>query len=300
MDISIIIINYNTFTLTCDCIRSIFDKTKDIEFEIILVDNASTECSANLFKEQFPQINLIQSPTNVGFAKGNNIGIAQSAGDYIVLLNSDTTLYNNAIELAFDYISRDETVGVLSGKCIYPDLRPQSVAGRFPTLIRELRELFRLNKFLSRKSRKNYYLGDEWDYSLPVEADWVWGAFFMFRKSDLVYFPEGKLHDTFFMYGEDVQWCYHFKKVLKKKIIFHPSPMVIHYIGGSDKSNLDSFEKYKMTMLPHEYLWLEMVKGAIYARLYYFLKAMLYFSLFKKSEINKAKLYINIASIGIK
>ena len=88
MQLSIIIINYNTFTLTCNCIQSIEDKVKDIDYEIVLVDNASVECDPNLFKSKFPQINLVISDTNTGFAGGNNLGLKQATGDYILFLNN--------------------------------------------------------------------------------------------------------------------------------------------------------------------------------------------------------------------
>src|SRR5437763_942905 len=94
--LSIIIINYNTFELTCNCIESVIQYTTTIPYEIILVDNASTECDAELFKKRFPQIKLVKNPENNGFAKGNNLGIKHAEGDAILLLNSDTYLKVNS------------------------------------------------------------------------------------------------------------------------------------------------------------------------------------------------------------
>src|SRR6187551_458695 len=99
MDVSIIIINYNTFDLTSNCIRSVVEQTKNVSYEIILVDNASVEKDAVEFSNIFPQIVLVKSSTNLGFAKGCNLGIEHSKGDYILLLNSDTVLVNNAVLL---------------------------------------------------------------------------------------------------------------------------------------------------------------------------------------------------------
>src|ERR1700679_2214851 len=96
MELSIIIINYNTFGLTCNCIQSIYDKLTDVEYEIVLVDNASVECDPNLFKEKFSGITLVINPVNTGFTGGNNTGIEYSKGEYLLLLNSDTELINNA------------------------------------------------------------------------------------------------------------------------------------------------------------------------------------------------------------
>src|SRR5690349_21603761 len=101
MDVSIVIINYNTFELTCKCIASIIEKTRQVSYEIILVDNASVECKADLFLEKYPQIVLIKNSHNQGFAGGNNTGILAARGQVILLLNSDTELVNNAVDLAF-------------------------------------------------------------------------------------------------------------------------------------------------------------------------------------------------------
>ena len=92
IELSVIIINYNTFALTNKCIETIYQFTKGVEFEIILVDNASAECDADLFKKNFPDITLIKSTTNLGFSGGNNLGIQQASGEYILLLNSDIEL----------------------------------------------------------------------------------------------------------------------------------------------------------------------------------------------------------------
>ena len=97
MDVSVIIINYNTFVLTSDCIRSVIRCTIGVEYEIIVVDNASTECDANDFLKEFPNIKLVKNKINGGFAYGNNLGIAQATGDHILLLSSDTVLTDDSI-----------------------------------------------------------------------------------------------------------------------------------------------------------------------------------------------------------
>jgi GT2 family glycosyltransferase len=294
-DVSIIIINYNTFELTSNCINSVIDKTERVSYEIIVVDNASTECDASIFKEQCPTINLIKSSTNLGFAGGNNLGIQHANSDYILLLNSDAELVNNAVVEAYNVINEDITIGVLSGCLLNPNDTIQAQAGRFPSLQRELRELLRINKLLSMRARADYYMGSQCDYTHPIEADWVWGAFFMFRKSDLAYFPNNLLHNTFFLYGEDLQWCYHFKKVLGKRILYHPAPQIIHYIGGSDKDIETGFDRYCKKMLPNEYKWMSMVKGIAYTRLYYFIKGLHYLTIRNEDSREKARVYLRLA-----
>src|SRR4051794_26006845 len=99
-EVSVIIINYNTFKLTADCVRSVIKETKEAIYEIILVDNASPDDSADELVRLFPQIFLVRSRINLGFAKGNNLGIAHARGEFILLLNSDTILVNDAISVA--------------------------------------------------------------------------------------------------------------------------------------------------------------------------------------------------------
>jgi GT2 family glycosyltransferase len=293
MDVSVIIINYNTFELTCSCIRSIYEFTKDISFEIILVDNNSSECPADLFKQKFPDIRLIKSLMNIGFAKGNNLGLEHADGNYILLLNSDIQLMNNAITLAYREIKNNKKIGALSGKLIYPDGTAQPVAGKFPSLSQELRELFRINRFLSEKSKSKYYLGDRHNYEQKTECDWIWGAFFMIPKVILTKFKGFKLPDDFFMYAEDMQWCYKIKKY-GYAVFFTPEPLCIHYHGGSEKTKTDEWTRYKTKMLPNTVKLLMMEKGIWYTRIYYLVKSLLHFSLITKEDFMKAKVFLNI------
>jgi GT2 family glycosyltransferase len=292
MTVSVIIINYNTFDLTCQCIQSIIDQTTDIDYEIILVDNASIEKDPSDFIKYYPQITLIANNVNVGFAKGNNLGIQKARGELVLLLNSDTKLANNAIKIAADFIRSYPEIGVLSGQLLNVDKSPQPIVGRFPSLSREILELLRLVKFIPNK--KKFYLFDRWDYNCPTEADYIWGAFFMFHKSDLKHFPNQRLHDNFFMYGEDLQWCYHFKKKLKKQVYYLPGPKVYHYIGGSDKSNISFDVKFANTILPNRYNWMMSVHGYLYTKCYFLIKTLLHLSLRSKMDIIKAKIYFSL------
>ncbi len=292
-DCSIIIINYNTFSLTVDCIKSIREKVSNkYSFEIIVVDNASSECDARDFIRIFPEIVLIINEANIGFSKANNVGIQRALGKYILLLNSDTVLLNDAVTSALDILKGDPSIGVLSGQLQFPNGDIQSVAGVFPSISRELMELFRLTRFYKGERKSRYYLYDSWDYSKPVEADWLWGAFLMFRKEDLKHFPDEKLHEDFFMYYEDVQWCYFFKKVLKKKVYYSPKPLVKHYLGKSDNCFSNPDVKYFERIVPNEYRWLGLTKGRLYARCYYLVKSLFYLSLRRKEDMVKARKYL--------
>ncbi|MBC7451836.1 MAG: glycosyltransferase family 2 protein [Cytophagales bacterium] len=290
MQVSVIIVNYNTRQLTTNCIRSVYDKTKDVSFEIILVDNNSSECNASVFKAEFPDIKLIESPENTGFAKGNNLGLEHASGTYVLLLNSDTALVNDAISIAFHTMQRDSTIGVLSAQLIYPDGRAQPVTGKFPSVKRELSELFRLHAFESAHTRTARLHGDCWDYTKAVETDWVWGAFFMVSRHVLNRFPGNRLHDDFFMYLEDVQWCYFIKKRLGLNILYSPEPIVLHYLSGST-ANTDFKENFRNRILPNQAAFLIMEHGKIYTVLFYFFRALHFLSLRTKQNRMEAGFY---------
>lgn len=290
MHLSIIIVNYNTFDLTCKCIESVLKYTALHDYEIILVDNDSSECSPQRFKERFPHIQLIVSPLNVGFAKGNNLGIAHARDDYILLLNSDIELIEDAITPLLHYMQQNPAVGVVSPMLVYPDGRIQQVAGRFPGLRYELTELLRLHKLMGPQS----LLGWHFDHLSLVDADWVWGAFFLMRREVLDIFPNKQLPDDFFMYFEDVQWCYHIKKA-GFRIVYNPVARAVHHVSASSGASAIAEEKLHAS-LKNEYIFWTKEKGACYARLLMGLRALKYLSLrkpaFRKIALVYAKVFL--------
>lgn len=238
MQLSIIIINYNTFNLTCRCIASIHEKLMEVDYEIVLVDNASVECDPNLFKKRFPGIKLIISPTNTGFAGGNNLGIMQATGDYILLLNSDTELLNNAPKICMDHLLANNDTGIVTCQLIYPDGTIQFNCRRFRTIKWELLEIFPLYKLIPKAKREALMLHRYFDHQSFANCDWVWGTFMLFSKSIVQQLPDRKLPEDFFMYCEDVLWCWHFKQ-LGYRVHFLPEAKVMHiHKGSADKDKL--------------------------------------------------------------
>lgn len=245
IDVSIVIINYNTFQLACSCIKSVLEKTRGIRPEIILIDNGSSERDPEDFKKLFPEIILIKSPGNVGFARGNNLGIQRARGKYVLLLNSDTVLKNNAVTICKNFLEDNSNVAVAASRLEYPDGCIQHSCQRFPSVPALLFELFRLQKLFPLIKKKLF--GPFFDYRSVAYPDWVWGTFFMFRKDLLDKLPGQKLSDDFFMYVEDMQWCREFKRI-GYKTVFLPSAHVVHFMGGSGgqksvlmRQNLDAF-----------------------------------------------------------
>ena len=232
MQLSIIIINYNTFALTCNCIQSIYDKLVDVDFEIVLVDNASIECDPMLFKQKFPTINLVVSPVNSGFTGGNNLGVDNAKGDYLLLLNSDTELINNAPKICLDHLLQHKEVGMATCQLLYPDGRIQYNCRRFRTISWELLEVFPLYKLLPKAKREELMLHHYFDHQSFADCDWVWGAFMLFPKSIIQQLPRKKLSDDYFMYCEDTLWCWDFKQ-LGYQVHFLPQAKVMHVHKGS-------------------------------------------------------------------
>jgi GT2 family glycosyltransferase len=248
--ISVIIINYNSFALTSDCIRSVYRYTEGTPFELILVDNASVECDPHNFLIEFPNLVLVCSDQNLGFAGGNNLGIQQAKGDHILLLNSDTLLQEDSITRALDFLRRNPGTGVVGCRQVYPDGQSQAVARRFRTLQWELLDLFRFLLYLMPYDRRSSrMLGRYFRQDENTEADWVNGAFFLMPAAVLSQLPGQKLDERFFMYGEDVLWCHQIHQ-LGYRILYFAGTTLIHYSGGS--TQLKKQLALRKTMIRHE------------------------------------------------
>lgn len=245
-EVSIIVINYNTFTLTCNCLASIYEKTEGVSFEIILVDNASVECNSDLFRERFPNIRLIKSNENIGFSKGNNLGVEQARGDIIVFLNSDTVLINNAIYLTSQKLAMSPQIGVITCLLQSENASIQHQCRKFETISIRLIELLRIHKLWSPQKRSERLLNGYFDHKTEMVVDRIWGTFFMFKRIVIEKLPDRKWSDKLFMYGEDNEWCYQLKHYTDYTILYYPQAKIIHYLGGSKFGNRDSLEKKRI------------------------------------------------------
>jgi len=204
----------------------------DVEYEIVLVDNASLECDPKFFKLQFPEIRLIISKTNTGFAGGNNLGIKHATGEYILLLNSDTELINNAPKICLEYLKANKKTGLVTCQLIYPNGTIQYNCRRFRTIGWELLEVFPLYKLLPKEKQAALMLHRYFNHQSFANCDWVWGTFMMFPKNIVQQLPGQQLAEDFFMYCEDVLWCWQFKQ-LGYDIHFLPEAKVMHIHKGS-------------------------------------------------------------------
>lgn len=250
--VSIIIINYNTLELTLKCIASVKFKTLGLDFEIIVVDNDSSEANTVEVLSKLEGITFVPSNVNLGFAKGNNLGIKYAKGNQILLLNSDTELINNAVKIASDFLSESKGVAVAAAQLQYPDGRVQFSCKRFPSIKYLLLERLRLFKLLPKKIAGKILLEAFFDHKERVQPDWVAGTFFMFPRRILSLLPNGKLADDFFMYGEDIQWGFDIKN-LGYKIQFLPEAKVLHHVGMSSDRSIDWMNENRKTIIENYY-----------------------------------------------
>ena len=226
VDASIIIVNWNTKDLLLNCLKSIKNREAKYEMEIIVVDNASTDGSPEAVKYQFPNVKLIVNNRNLGFAKGNNIGIEASLGRYVCLANSDIVIKEGCIEGMLRYMDAHTSIGILGPKLLNPDLTLQPSCKKFPTLWNNFCLAVGLTKIFL---RSKLFCGEHmWffphDTVIRVEA--LVGAFLVVRREAIK--QVGLLDENFFMYGEEIDWCKRFWNA-GWEVVFYPEAEVVHY-----------------------------------------------------------------------
>ena len=253
MKLSIIIVNYNTYTLTKQTIESIIKKEHPFQYEILLVDNASSDGSIEKLQEDFNGLvseeilQIFINETNLGFSKANNIGMRIAKGKYILLLNSDTVIKDDCLAKCLYEIEKNTNIGAFGCKVMLPDGKLDHACKRgFPTPKTSLYYLLKLYK----KDPIKYgqydalYLNE----NEVGEVDCLTGAFMLMPKDVLT--EVGFLDEDFFMYGEDIDLCYRIKEG-GYKILYYPKAQIIHYKGGSSKK-----KRTKIIYDFHQTMWL--------------------------------------------
>lgn len=264
-DVSVIVLNYNKPELTLDCLRSIVEQTVAVSYEIVVVDNAS---EPRVLTQAMlpPQARLIQSEQNLGFSKGNNLGIQHSSGQALLLLNNDTVLQNDAISIAYQCLQSNDKNGCVGAQLRYPDGALQHSAQRFPSILLTLFELFRLQKLLPRKWAGRLLLGGFFQHNETVRVDWLWGTFLLLRRRMLSDLPGQRLPDDFFMYVEDLQWGLEFARAGYRSL-FCSEARVTHFEGKNS---------FKPAMVDQNFeIVMNRYYGRPYNRIYQALKTLL-------------------------
>ena len=256
LDLTISIVNYNTRNLLKGCLNSVYENIRGIKFEVIVVDNNSTDDSLEMLKKEFPQVILIQNKENVGFAKANNQALSGGKGRFFVLLNSDTKVLPHSIEGMVKFMDLHPEVGVVGCEQIRPDgsIQPtiNIALNMWTNLWLIFLRLFQVKRLVSNSRQASFmvnhfrgalgktinsYLSHYSDKREPYRVDWVSGVCLLARKKAVD--EVGFLDENFFMYSEDVDWCLRMKQK-GWKIYFLPGNKIMHHIRQS--SNKGEFD----------------------------------------------------------
>lgn len=232
MDVSIIIVNWNTRDILRDCLRSVYEQTRDISFEVIVIDNASNDGSAEMVKREFPQVRPIENTENRGFAAANNQGMKIAGGQYVLLLNPDTIVLDRAIEKTVTFADLRPDVGILSCSVLNEDGSFQDTCFTFPSITNfvlsalGLPKLWPTNRFFGRV-RMSWF-----DWKHEQDVDVVVGCFMLVRRAAID--RVGLMDEGYFMYAEETDWCYRFQKA-GWRIVYAPVGKICHLGGRSTK-----------------------------------------------------------------
>jgi GT2 family glycosyltransferase len=225
MNLSVVIVNYNSREKTANCVRSIYDNCNNHNFEVIVVDNNSVEDIEPL-KLEFPGIKLIKNHINSGMGAGNNIGIKSARYEYLLILNADTEITPGAIESMTAVLEGNSTVGIVGPKLVYPDGERQVSCYRFPRFLMPIYRRTFLGKLFPTYLNEYLYLSKDLDQE--IEVDWLMGSCYLMKRqlmAELRGFDE-----RFFMYFEDTDLC---RRVHARGlgVVYCPSAVVVHYHG---------------------------------------------------------------------
>lgn len=257
MDVSIIIVAWNVRKLLYDCLKSVYDQTKGIDFEVIYVDNASEDGSVEMVRSEFPQAKIIKNEENKGFIKANNQGIEIANGRYVLLLNSDTIVLDNAIAKTVKFADEHPKAAVVSCKVLYPDRTLQRTCFMYPSVL----NMFLDTTYLFNIFPESKFFGREqmswWHYNDVREVETVCGCYSLVRKEAIK--QVGLMDERYFVYGDDPDWCYRFRKS-GWKIMFTPDCQIIHYGGQTTRQMA---RKLRLQLHGSELIFMKLHRGKL-------------------------------------
>lgn len=233
VDISIVIVNWNARAVLLDTLQSIRESPDCVHCEVIVVDNASGDGSAEQVAALYPEVRLIRSATNLGFAAGNNLGMRASQGRYIFLVNSDVIVLPGALDALVGFLDAHPDTGVAGPRVLNTDHSLQFSCRNAPSPWRLVNRTFALDRLFARWGR---FQGEEilnWSPNADCEVEAISGCFMAVRREALE--QVGLFDETFFMYAEDIDWCCRFRKA-GWRIQFVSASAIIH-LGGASSAN---------------------------------------------------------------
>jgi hypothetical protein len=231
-ELSVIVVSWNGKNYVQECLASLCKQSLSVSAEIIVVDNASSDDTPEMVRRQFSDIILIRNADNLGFAKANNAGIRAAKGKYVCLINSDVNVPPGCLQLIYDFMEQHPKVGVAGPRMLTPDGLVARSYMRFPTLWNCLCNALFLDSAFKGSRRFGGVLMTDFDGEKTSQVDVLNGWFLVVRQQalDLV----GLLDESFFMYGEDIDWSYRFHKAGWERVYF-AGAHALHYGGASSK-----------------------------------------------------------------
>ena len=230
LSLSIVVVNYNSGKLLRQCIESIRAETTTLDCEILIVDNASTDKSISIAEPSFGEAILIKNTENAGFSKANNIGISKSRGRYVLLVNPDVVVLPGSVVELIRFMEENPTAGIISGKLVNSDRSLQYSIRNFPSLTNQVFEgafLHHLFPWLTTLVGEVVYNNKAYERERTV--DWISGAVMMVRRE--VFETVGMLDEDFFLYAEEIDWCYRTSKH-GWQVSYVPTAQFIHFGSG--------------------------------------------------------------------
>jgi len=227
MNVSFLIVHYNTPKLLRQTLRGIRRSAPQVQYEVIVVDNNPKLRIKEMFKEEFPEVKIITAEKNVGFAGGMNLAIKEAIGRYLLIFNPDIVLKSGAIEKLVKFLDENQEVGLVGPQLRHPDGSIQLSCYNFmkPRII-AYRRLPLLRKFSGPHQAVNEYLMADWDHAKTREVDYMLGAALMVRRTALD--EVGIFDEAFFMYFEDQDFCRRFWEQ-GWKVVYYPEARMVHY-----------------------------------------------------------------------
>jgi GT2 family glycosyltransferase len=231
--LSVIIVSWNCRDLLARCLDTVFASKLERDFEVIVVDNSSTDGTAAFVQETYPQVKLIANRENAGFARANNLALRQARGELILLLNPDTELQADTLQVMVDFMDKHPECGMAGCKVLNPDGTLQLACRRnIPGLADAFFKLSGLSRLFPRSRRMARYNLTYLPADRVAIVDAVSGSFLMTRRA--VMDKIGLLDERFFMYGEDLDWCWRSVRAGYQNY-YVPDTSIVHYHGGSSK-----------------------------------------------------------------
>ena len=234
-DVSVVVTNWNGRELLQACLQSMYDKTTEMRTEIIVVDDASTDSSAEMVRSKFPDVKLVLNETNLGFARANNRGVEHATGRYVLLLNSDTELLNNAIKILADFLDTHPDAAVCGGCLKNKDLSTQISYGSFPSFSQAIIDALFLNDLFPHAGFPNRGAFPPESTVSPRKVDFIIGADLLIRKE--IIDQLGLFDELFQAYCEEVDFCYRIRREKRGNAYLVPGAQILH-LGGMSYSKL--------------------------------------------------------------